>query len=231
MTVLRKNVGMVVAIEIDAVLAKYGIPAEKRKKSGYEVLIYANTNYTLYVVQSGAGEIASAAATQYLISEYDVEVIVNFGVVGALSESMKTADVCIVEQVVHYDFEGNGWLGTPRGVYPGKIAPWFETSRNLIQAAKRIHLGLPGAVCASADKFVSDPEKRRALRQEFGADICEMEAAGIVITCKRNNIPCLLIKSVSDSLTGGDKEFHKELERASEKAMSIMDCIIRMMPL
>lgn len=226
---VKKHVGMVVAIEMDSVLAKYGKPAETVKKAGYDLMRYDNKGYTLYVVHSGVGEIAAAAATQFLISECKADVIVNFGVVGALTEAMKTADVCLVEKVVHYDFESTGWMNAPRGVYPGKSSPWVETSKKLAAAARRVYPGLPGVACASADKFVDSAAAKTRLRKEFGADICEMEAAGIAMVCERNGVPCLLIKSVSDSLTGGHKEFEKELARASEKAVSILDGIIREM--
>ena len=33
-----------------------------------------------------------------------------------------------------------------------------------------------------------------------------MEAAAIVMTCDRAGIPCLLIKAVSDGVTGGEEE-------------------------
>lgn len=227
---VKKKIGMVVAIEMDALLAKYGKPAETTRKSGYELMSYDNESYTLYVVQSGVGEISAAAATQFLISECKTDVIVNFGVVGALTEAMKTRDVCLAEKVVHYDFESTGKPGAPRGIYPGKRTPWVETSRKLAEAGRRVYPELPGVACASADKFVESAATKKRLRKEFGADICDMEAAGIAIVCERNGIPCLLIKTVSDSLSGGHKEYEKELARASEKAVHILDGIIREMP-
>ena len=226
---VKKNIGMVVAIEMDSVLAKYGKPAGTVRTSGYELMRYDNEAYTLYVVRSGIGEISAAAATQFLITECKADVIVNFGVVGALTEAMKTTDVCFVEKVVHYDFECTGMPNAPRGIYPGKRSPWVETSGKLAAIARRVYPGLPGVVCASADKFVDSAAAKKHLRKEFGADICEMEAAGIAIVCERNGIPCLLVKSVSDSLHGGHKEFEKELARASAKAVQILDGIIREM--
>ena len=32
-----KNIGMVVAVEMDAVLSRYGAPSEKRREAGFEV--------------------------------------------------------------------------------------------------------------------------------------------------------------------------------------------------
>ena len=49
----------------------------------------------------GPGEIAAASGTQFLISEYHVDIVMNFGVVGGLTEEMSKTKVCIVEKVVH----------------------------------------------------------------------------------------------------------------------------------
>ena len=64
-------------------------------------------------------------------------------------------------------------------------------------------------------------EEKRSLNREFGAQICEMEAAGIVITANRCNIPTVLIKAVSDGLCGGSKSFKEELTKASELCVKL----------
>ena len=86
-----KKIGMIVAVEMDAVLQLYGAPKGKEKRGGFTVYTYENTDYVLYVLNSGAGELGAAAATQLLISVYEAELIVNFGVVGGLTEAMTLA--------------------------------------------------------------------------------------------------------------------------------------------
>ena len=51
---------------------------------------------------------------------------------------------------------------------------------------------------ASGDVFVTSSEDKHRLAKEFGADICEMELAGIAIACERNNVPLFSVKVVSD---------------------------------
>ena len=84
-----------------------------------------------------------------------------------------------------------------------------------------------GVICASADKFVGTEAKKRALHERWQADICEMEAAGIVLTCARRGVPCLLIKTVSDAITGGAEDFNRELDRSAGICLEIADRIIR----
>ncbi len=223
----KKKIGIVVAVEVDAVLSKYGEPKETVKKHGYAVHTYENADFVMYVLDSGAGEIAAAAGTQYLISEFGVDMIVNFGVVGALTEEMKTAELCVVEKVIHYDFDVSSWIDLPRGQYPDQPSAYVPADEELLKKALEINPALKKVVCASADKFVGAAEDKQELHSKYGADICEMEAAGIVLTCTRSNVPCLLIKAVSDSLTGGSAEFTTELGRVSAICFEVVDKIIR----
>lgn len=227
MYVDKKKIGVVVAIEVDAILEKYGEPKETVKRHGCTVHIYESDGFVMYVLESGAGEIASAAGTQLLISEFGAEVIINFGVVGALTEEMTTAELCIVEKVIHYDFDTSNWLNLPRGQYPDQSSAYVPADEKLISKAIEINPSLKKVVCASADKFVDGADEKSGLHEKYGADICEMEAAGIVLTCARNGVPCLLIKAVSDSLTGGGAEFMTELKRVSAICFDTTDKIIR----
>ena len=222
-----KNIGMVVAVEMDAVLSRYGAPSEKRRVAGFEVYTYTGADYTIYALNSGAGEIAAAAATQLLISVFHADLILNFGVVGGLTEEMAKARICVVESVVHYDFDTSeaGWAEPARYLdYPTAYIP---ASAALVERALSIEPRLKKVICASADKFVGKADRKRELHALYGAEICEMEAAGIVLTCNRSGVPCLLIKTVSDGIEGGAEEFNAELQRSAALCLAVADKIIR----
>ena len=226
-----KRVGMIVAVEIDSVLKKYGDPVEKLEFPGYTILAYESTGYRLYVLHCGVGEIAAAGAAQFLISQLKVELIVNFGIVGGLTAEMARISTCIVEKVVHYDMDTGeyGGGGNTVGRYFSYPDIYIPATPQLVEKATELMPGLRKVICASGDKFVESAEKKQALHRQFGADICEMEAAGIVLTCNRNQIPVLLIKTVADSLTGGTKEFVDEFERASDACLDLTHRLITQM--
>jgi len=54
-----------------------------------------------------------------------------------------------------------------------------------------------------------------------------MEAAGIVLTCNKNKIPCLLIKTVSDSITSGVSEFKNQINESARICIEITNKILR----
>ncbi|MEG1548213.1 MAG: 5'-methylthioadenosine/S-adenosylhomocysteine nucleosidase [Clostridia bacterium] len=220
------NIGMIVAVEIQAVLNKYADCIEEIEISNYKVKKYSAEKYNLFILHCGAGEIAAAAGTQFLITQFSVDLIVNFGVVGGLTAEMSTAKTCIVESVVHYDFDTSSIDHCEVARYLSYPSIYIPTSATLLKLANEICPTLKNVICASGDKFISSQAKKQYLHEQFGADICEMEAAGIVLTCNKNNTPCLLIKSISDSITGGATEFEKEVDRSAEICLDITDKII-----
>lgn len=222
-----KRIGMLVAVEIESVLSRYGTPGETKHYPGYTIFTYENEGYTLFVLNSGAGQVAAAAGVQFLISELKVELIVNFGVVGGLTPEMAQTSTCVVERVVHYEFDTSPIDNCEVGRYLDYPDIYLPATPELVKKAQEIFPELTPVTCASGDKFVDSAEAKTALHEQFGADICEMEAAAVVLTCNRNRIPCLLIKTVSDGLTGGAEEFTTGLLRTSDICLQITDRIIK----
>lgn len=225
-----KKIGMIVAVEIQSVLDKFGAKlTEQKNKAGYLVLEYSTEQYQLVIVSCGAGEIAAASGTQFLISEYHVDMIINFGIVGGLTEEMSKTKVCIVEKVVHYDFDTSTVDNVEVGRYLDYPDIYIPTSSQLLQKAIELNPKLLPVICASGDKFIADPEQKAELHRKFGGQICEMEAAGIVLTCNRNEVPCMMIKIVSDSITGGVEEFLETKDEAASICLEVVNQIVNEM--
>lgn len=222
-----KKIGLLVAVEQQSIFEKYGKAAKVEAVGGFNVYSYKNRDYQLFVINSGVGEIAAAAATQVLIDVYNVDLVVNFGVVGALTNEMTVAENCVVEKIVHYQFDLSGIDPVKKGQYPGFNSEFLYTDTVLINKALKVYPSLKKVTCASADRFVADKNEKDELHTQFGADICEMECAAIFLTCHRNHVPCLFIKAVSDSLTGDGKEYYQEYLRAASLCLDITDKIIR----
>ena len=216
-----KKIGMVVAImnELGGVFRKFGSPKETVWHGSMDVHVFERGETVLYVAHSGAGEIGAAAAVQLLASVYGVELIVNFGVVGGLTAEMKKATSAIVTRVVHYSYDTSAFDGTVPGQYIEFPDVYIPVSEDLVEKAASLYPKLPLVTIASADRFVADPEEKRALHDKFGADICDMESAGIALTAYRNRVPVLMIKTVSDGIEGGAEEFAKECVRTAEMAL------------
>ncbi len=126
----------------------------------------------------------------------------------------------MVKDVVHYGMDTSEIDHVPVGKYECFDGIAVECDTNLIERALQI-VDLPLARCASADKFVADPKQKSALNQNFGAEICDMESAGVLFTCKFNGVPCLMVKCVSDSLIGGANEYEQNCIKAANNFFAL----------
>lgn len=222
------KIGLIIAVEMESFLKVFDKYEKKKKIGSFNIYEYSLKKGKLIVCESGAGEIASAAATQLLISLYEVSYIINFGVAGGLKEEIRVFDNCLVENVVHYDYDITSAGNYKLGQYMFKNDIYFETDKKMFSMVKENFPLVKVVNCASGDKFITEKEKRTIYGEKFNCQICEMEAAGILITCRRNEIPCLIIKSISDSVDDGAEAFCHNIDEASKACFKIIEEVINM---
>ena len=154
-----------------------------------------------------------------------MDLILNFGVVGALTEQMSVCSTVLVKDVVHYDMDTSAIDNIPVGRYGCFEDIAVATDAKLLAKALEIQ-DMPVVRCASADKFVDDAQAKSALNTNFGADICDMESAGILFACRFNNVPCLLVKCISDSLFGGHAEYRLTTSQVTKGFLDLATKIV-----
>lgn len=193
------KIGFVVAMskEMQVFLARLGESVECTQSGGFSVYVYKIANNTLYMVDSGVGEISSACATYMLVTVYQVDMIINFGVCGSLNSKLKVADIVYGGSVYHFDRDTSKLDGVEVGYYTEFNQRFLSVDESLLEKAKEIY-DAPVVKIASSEKFVADSALKNQLK-EAGADVCEMESAGVIVTAKRLGVPCLIIKAVSDN--------------------------------
>ena len=218
-----KTIGMVIAIdeELKAFLKKFDY-VKNVKAGAYDVFECGVTDKKVFAVKTGAGELCAAAATQFLITAFGAELVINAGVCGNLSKNLKILDTVVVKEVVHYQYDTSAVDNCAVGKYEqfeSVNIPSDEIFREKLRSAFPF---VKEARCASGDKFIAEKDDKAYLVRQFGAEICEMESAGIIITCKKNRVPCLIVKSVSDDCD--DMDFMTYVEKA---AAIVSDIVIK----
>lgn len=221
-----KKIGMIVAVEISSVMKKYAGRLVEEKVRGFKVYSIDLGDKILYITHSGAGEIKAAACTQMLIDLFDVELIINYGVVGALRKELAVTNACVVERVVHYDFDTSEVDGCEVGRYLEYDDIYLPATPEYVKAALSVDPSLRPVTCASGDKFIAGEDRKTEMSERFNADICDMESAAVVLISNQNSVPNLLIKTVSDSIQGGAEEFTECVEKAADVCLAIADRII-----
>ena len=217
-----KRIGMVVAMrkEILPFIENSGVEVFNESVGKYQISYFKYLDKEIYIVESGVGEIYAAGATQLLISKYNVEAIINFGVCGLLNDKLNLLETVLVEGVIHYDFDLSKIDNLPVGQYPNmdRVIP---CKNSLMDVVTSINPSIQKVICASADKFVVDSDVKDNLYKEYDASICEMESAGVALTCLNNNIPFAVIKAVSDG-KGGVDEYRKLVMSASKSYIELI---------
>lgn len=221
-----QRVGIVVAMEKELQPFLQGKAYEVRKVNGYNVYVTKIEDKQVYIVRLlTVGEICASAATQLLITAFDVQLILNFGVVGALTEKGSLLSTMLVESVVHYDMDTSGFDKCEVGRYLIFDDVAIPTDKDMLDLALSVE-NLPVVRCASADKFVEGKTAKSRLHNLYGADICDMESAGILITAKLNGVKVLMVKAVSDSLVGDGTEYEQNLDKAACQYVSFVERLI-----
>lgn len=221
-----KKIGMIVAVEINAVMRKYADRLKEEQVRGFQVYSIDFGDKILYITKSGAGEIKAAACTQMLIDRFGVELIINYGVVGALREELAVTNTCVVDRVVHYDYDTSAVDDCEVGRYLEYEDIYLPTTHKYVDIAQAFDPTLRAVTCASGDKFIDDANAKKEMSEMFDADICDMESAAIVLICDLNDTPNLLIKTVSDSIQGGADEFWACVEKSADVCLAVVDRII-----
>lgn len=141
---------------------KYGNVVAQNTISGVAISQIEQDGNTIYLATSGVGEIKAALAVQLLVDLFDVEVVLNFGFVGAVNHNLDLCELVAVGRVCHYQFDVTE-VDTDRvvGQYGGMRDNYFylnETVLNNVLA----NVGKPMKVvtCASGDKFVARKDER-----------------------------------------------------------------------
>lgn len=178
--------------------------------------------------KSGVGKVNAAIAAQTLISEFGVGEIIFTGVAGALDPGLDIGDIVVSTDCRYHDMDATP-LGFPRGDIPFSPESVFPAEPGLVaralEAARAAHGGkvVAGRIL-SGDQFIGDPEAARRLREQFGGACVEMEGAAVAHVCRRNGVPFVVIRAMSDRADGSaPDDFAAFIRDASRKTFGIVD--------
>ena len=224
------KIGIITAMadETTPLYQKMGKATGEIKVAGVTVFKYDIDGNEIFLVRSGVGEIRAAMTFQLLVDKFDVDAVLNFGFVGSLDNRFDVGDLVLAEKVVHYQFDTSAIDNVPAGQYDGNDSIYFNTDKQLMDKVQnQLDTKLPQVVVASGDKFVASKEDKNYLRT-LGAEICEMECAGLVIASVRTNVPLLSIKVISDKADeSADVSFAEVVKRGLTRYEQIFPSVLK----
>ncbi|MBO5454659.1 MAG: 5'-methylthioadenosine/adenosylhomocysteine nucleosidase [Clostridia bacterium] len=218
-------------VEIDSIVSSI----ENKKETVVSGVSYFEGSFygkEVVVACCGVGKVFSGVCAQTMILKFGVDRILNIGVGGTLTDKLNICDLGIASGVVQHDMDTSP-LGDPVGLISGinVIEIKCDEEHVLIweQAAQNIGVNSCKGVIASGDCFVSSSEKKKFIKENFDAIVCEMEGAAIGQVCYINKIPFNVIRAVSDNADGSaDMDFPQFTKKAVEQSMLLLKEYIKL---
>ena len=155
------------------------------------------------LVRSGIGKVNAAICTQLLIDAFQVTSVINTGIAGSLDAQVDIGDMVISDKLVYHDVEAIAF-GYDRGQVPRMDTLYFPADTELVRRAKQANeeanpdiQTFVGCI-ASGDQFVASREIKDEIVRLFAAKCVEMEGTAIAHVAYLNQVPCVVIRAISD---------------------------------
>lgn len=231
------NIGIVSAMEEElAAIAPKIAEAEEGVVGRFPIVsgVYGANRVT--AICCGIGIVNAAMAARALIEHFGVDVVINPGVAGALSPSLKVCDVVVSSDSIYWDFE----MQILKNHMPHLEGGAFPADEHLIRlalsAARKV---LPDESVllgrfASGQLFMSDLEQKLEVNRLTGAVCVDMEGAGIAHACHMSSTPYVIVRAISDRLMDHGESstaaFDMNLESSADIAGRVTVKLLEIMP-
>jgi adenosylhomocysteine nucleosidase len=208
----------------------------------------------IVLVEAGMGKVNAAITSQLLITKFKVEKIIFTGIAGGVSPELGIGDLVIATKVAQHDYGSinpQGFFPFRPGTLPvGEVnieSVYFKTDEKLLNIAMTASVGIKlnklpegtilsnegripkivSGIIVTGDQFIVSKIKRKWLFETFNALATEMEGGAVAQVCEINNIPFLLIRSISD-LANEDAEinFNKFVDYAAKNSVLLVKKIL-----
>lgn len=177
------------------------------------------------VVKTGIGKVNASMTTAFLLQHFRPQKVIFTGIAGGLHPDLKPGDMVIGKKTIQYDFgyinNDTTLVRNTRNPINSQLNPlYFEADSELLSkaqiAAKKTLLEkismeatIPSVIVGTivtGDLFVNSEKKGQMLRLLFNADATEMEGGAVAQICWQQQVPCLVIRSMSDKANSNAQE-------------------------
>lgn len=182
------------------------------------------------IVQSGIGKVNAALCAQRLILQHDVTHIINTGIAGAIARGLKVQDIVLSIDALYHDFDAVEF-GYKLTEIPGMKRSNFPADEKLIDAAAKAFESLVEAKShslfkgriATGDQFVASKELKSKIMESCSPACVEMEGAAIAHACYLNQVPFIIIRSISDMADdNGENTYNFNKEAAADLSAKLV---------
>jgi adenosylhomocysteine nucleosidase len=177
-------------------------------------------NRLIVVFQGGWGKVAAAASTQYVVDRFKPRYLINLGTCGGVEGRIQRFDVVAVERVIIYDvYEAMG--------NSSEAIAHYTTD---LQVPESLPPSIIRTTLYSGDHDLT-PSHLRELEKLFQPRVVDWESGAIAWVARRNRIPVLIIRGVTDLANVDKMEAQDNLSLFQENASHVMHKLVQELPL
>ena len=193
-------------------------------KSDYYIGNYGNNEIILTCC--GIGKVNSASKTQILIDNFKPDYIINTGIAGSLSKELKILDTVVVNECVYHDMDS----AILKENYPFE-SEFFcdeQLSKKAENCCKDLNISFKTGKIVTGDQFISDNKIKEQLVNKHHPLCVDMESTAIAHVCSLNDMPCIILRSISDEADDeGEMNYDLFEKKAAEISCKIVLEMIR----
>jgi adenosylhomocysteine nucleosidase len=175
----------------------------------------------LRFAHGGWGKISAAASTDYAISTWRPDLLINLGTCGGIAGRIARGETLIVTRTLAYDIEeAMGDSAEAIAAYTTDVdVTWLA---GVLPTARRTHL-------VSGDRDLR-PIDVEGLVRRYDAVAADWESAAIAYVAARRGTPLVIARTVSDLVDTDHGETIGDLPRFENAASSIMARLFEALP-
>lgn len=209
-------------IELDRLISNMKM-IKKQRINFFEFYIGILYTKKVVLVKSNEGKVNSAVATQLLISNFDIDYIINVGIAGSISGELNVFDIAISKDTVEFDQDVSSLgyeIGYTFGINKINIPANIKLSNRFKKVCDRLHFNSKIGTILTSDRFVTRKEEKDNLNKKFNGIAVDMESASINHVAYLNNIDFVAVRVISDN--GNNIEYRKFAEKSAENISKIL---------
>jgi len=145
---------------------------------------------TVCFLHGGWGKVAAAGSTQYAIDRWSPARVVNLGTCGGFKGQVGRGEVILAQRTLIYDIIEQ--MSDPEAAIEHYSVD-FDLSWLPDPPPQAVRIG----TLVSADRDILPGDIPMLIRQ-YGACVADWESGAIAWVAMRNEIPCLILRAVSD---------------------------------
>lgn len=203
---------------------------------------------SVVIAQTGIGKVNAAITTTLILDHFKPQQVIFTGIAGGVNPELSPGDIVIGTAVAHHDYgtiTPDSMLLRPTRNPASMIEnPIYFPGDSILltiadRAAKKVVLDsitrhdrrlVPTIVkgtIVTGDVFVSSVAATQVLRKKMNAQATEMEGAAVAQACWQQQVPCIVIRSLSDN--AGDNAYDdvkKFYQVAAKNSASLVVAIL-----